>query len=83
MKSGGEIGSDVSFLKIWATETYQRITEEMVELAGDLGSYRDDLLLGNNKVDVMNQFLGSRPSTIYGGSNEIQRNILAKQVLGL
>ena len=83
LKSGGEIGSDVSFLKIWATETYQRITEEMVELAGDLGSYRDDLLLGNNKVDVMNQFLGSRPSTIYGGSNEIQRNILAKQVLGL
>ena len=83
LKSGGEIGPDVSFLKIWATETFQRITEEMVDLAGDFGGYRDDIVLGNNKIDVMNQFLGSRPATIYGGSNEIQRNIIAKQVLGL
>lgn len=83
MKEGGDIGPDVSYLKIWATETYQRITEEMIEIAGDFGAYRDDLELGNTKIDAMAQFLGSRPATIYGGSNEIQRNILAKRVLGL
>jgi len=83
LKSGGEIGQDVSFLKIFATETYQRITEEMIELSGDYGGYRDDLAFGNSHIDVMNQFLGSRPASIYGGSNEIQRNIIAKQVLGL
>lgn len=83
VKVGGEIGSDVSFLKIWATETYQRITEEMVDLAGDYGAYRDDLQFDNAHIDVMSQFLGSRPASIYGGSNEIQRNIIAKRVLGL
>ena len=34
-------------------------------------------------VDVINLFYNARPATIYGGSNEIQRNIIAKQVLGL
>jgi alkylation response protein AidB-like acyl-CoA dehydrogenase len=83
MRAGKEIGPDVSYLKIWATETWHRITEEMVAVAGDLGCLREDIVLKDMQIDVMNQFLEARPSTIYGGSNEIQRNILAKQVLGL
>jgi hypothetical protein len=34
-------------------------------------------------VDILSPFYTSRPGTIYGGSNEIQRNILAKYVLKL
>ena len=83
LRSGGEIGPDVSFLKIWATETYQRICDQMLELAGEWGVLRDDLDIGGVRVDVMNQYLKSRPPTIYGGSNEIQRNILARFVLEL
>jgi len=83
MRAGKEIGPDVSYLKIWATETWHRITEEMVAVAGDLGCLREDIVLNDIQIDVMNQFLEARPSTIYGGSNEIQRNIIAKQVLGL
>jgi alkylation response protein AidB-like acyl-CoA dehydrogenase len=55
----------------------------MVAVAGDLGCLREDIVLNDIQIDVMNQFLEARPSTIYGGSNEIQRNIIAKQVLGL
>jgi alkylation response protein AidB-like acyl-CoA dehydrogenase len=83
MKAGGDIGPDVSYLKVWATETYQRVTEAMVELAGDYGQLSEDVEIDGQTIDVMAQFLGSRPATIYGGSNEIQRNILAKRVLGL
>ena len=83
LRSGGSLGADVSILKIFATETFQRIAEEMINLSGDFGGYRDDLVFGDTHVDVMNQFLQSRPTTIYAGSNEIQRNIIAKRVLGL
>jgi alkylation response protein AidB-like acyl-CoA dehydrogenase len=34
-------------------------------------------------VDVLTSFYVSRPGTIYGGSNEIQRNILSRYVLKL
>jgi len=83
LRTGGDLGPDVSILKIWATETFQRIAEEMVDLAGDDGGLREDLQFGETHVDAMNQFLQSRPTTIYAGANEIQRNIVAKRVLGL
>jgi alkylation response protein AidB-like acyl-CoA dehydrogenase len=35
------------------------------------------------EVDVLSPFYYARPGTIYGGSSEIQRNILAKYVLKL
>jgi alkylation response protein AidB-like acyl-CoA dehydrogenase len=83
LRAGAEIGPDVSFLKVWATETYQRICDQMLELAGDHGMLRHDVVVDGVQVDVMNQYMESRPPTIYGGSNEIQRNILAKFVLNL
>jgi hypothetical protein len=43
----------------------------------------DDVSIDGIRVDVMNQYLDSRAPAIYSGSNEIQRNILAKQILAL
>lgn len=83
IRKGGSVGPDVSALKIWATEVNQQITETMVEVAGELGGFREDVRAGNAEVDVMSEFLRARTSTIYGGSNEIQRGIIAKNVLGL
>lgn len=83
LRSGGELGADVSVLKIFATELYQRITEEMLTLAQEEARYNDDLLIEGGQIDVMNLFLDARAPAIFGGSNEIQRNILAKAVLGL
>jgi hypothetical protein len=83
LRDGGELGADVSILKIFTTELYQRITEETLALAGEDARYFDDIDAGNDKVDAMNLFLDSRAPAIFGGSNEIQRNILAKAVLGL
>ena len=83
LRSGGELGADVSMLKIFTTELYQRITEEMLVVAGEEARFADDLEAGNATIDAMNLFLDSRAPAIFGGSNEIQRNILAKAVLQL
>jgi alkylation response protein AidB-like acyl-CoA dehydrogenase len=83
LRSGGELGADVSMLKIFTTELYQRITEEMLVVAGEEARFSDDLEAGNAPIDAMNLFLDSRAPAIFGGSNEIQRNILAKAVLQL
>jgi len=83
MKRGETLGSDVSMLKIWVSETFQKITELMIEVAGPDGGALGPLQLGNVGIDVLSNFYKSRPTTIYGGSNEIQRNILSKAVLNL
>lgn len=83
LRRGETLGADVSMLKIWVTETYQRITELMINVAGPDGGTLGPLQIGNIGVDVLASFYKARPSTIYGGANEIQRNILSKAVLGL
>ena len=80
---GEPLGPDISMLKIWATETFQRIAELGLEVAGDFGGMAGDLAIGDTSIDVLSLFYKSRVPTIYGGSNEIQRNILARQVLDL
>lgn len=83
LRSGEELGPDVSYLKVWGTETYQRIADELVQLAGDHGAQMDDVHIAGIATDVMGQYLDSRMPAIFGGSNEIQRNILAKLILNL
>jgi alkylation response protein AidB-like acyl-CoA dehydrogenase len=55
----------------------------MVEVAGPQGAIIGKIPFQDSEVDVMSQFYAARPATIYGGSNEIQRNIIAKGVLKL
>jgi alkylation response protein AidB-like acyl-CoA dehydrogenase len=80
---GEQIGQDVSLLKIWSTETFQRISELTLETAGSFGALVGDVDLGGEHVNIIGSWHKARPATIYGGSNEIQRNILARQVLDL
>ncbi len=83
IKRGGHIGAEVSMLKIWNTETQQKVTELMMEAAGEHGGIQDGIQTDDGLVRAAGEFIGSRPTTIYGGSNEVQRNILAKAVLRL
>ncbi|WP_300302411.1 acyl-CoA dehydrogenase family protein [Ferrovibrio sp.] len=80
---GEQLGQDVSYLKIWATETFQRIADLVLETAGPFAAINGTVQVGNTSVDVLASFYKARTPTIYGGSNEIQRNILAQQVLDL
>jgi alkylation response protein AidB-like acyl-CoA dehydrogenase len=83
MRTGGTFGFEVSMLKIWATETCQRVTELMVEAAADLGTLTGEVEVDGEAIDILYPFLDCRAFTIYGGSSQVQRNILAKNVLEL
>ncbi|MDP1691142.1 MAG: acyl-CoA dehydrogenase family protein [Burkholderiaceae bacterium] len=83
VKRGETLGPDVSMLKIFATETYSRLANLLLDIAGSSGGTPGDIDLEQGHIDVLTTFYNARPATIYGGSNEIQRNILATSVLRL
>jgi alkylation response protein AidB-like acyl-CoA dehydrogenase len=87
---GHMAGPESSILKIRGTEIQQRITELTVEAIGYY-ALPDEHGLGSNEypvgpdyaVGAAGRYFNMRKASIYGGSNEIQRNIIAKAVLGL
>lgn len=83
VRSGERLGPDVSILKVWGTETFSRIGDLIVEVAGGAGMIDGPSPFGGETFDVLSTFYNARPSTIYGGTNEIQRNIIAANVLNL
>ena len=70
---GGPLGQDVSYLKIWATDTFQRIADLVVETAGPFAAVHGEVEIAGTSVDVLASFYKARPPTIYSGSSEIQR----------
>lgn len=94
--TGGAPGNESSILKIRATEVAQAITELYVEAAGWYGLRRvadrsgPDWNGGNEgefapswTVTGVADYFFTRAQSIYGGTNEIQKNVIAKQVFGL
>jgi alkylation response protein AidB-like acyl-CoA dehydrogenase len=75
-RSGQPPGADVSMLKIKGTEIQQGLTELMMDATDPAAS---DAFA----EAVRKRYLSMRKTTIYAGSNEIQRNIIAKMTLGL
>ena len=77
---GGELGPESSISKLFWANWHRTFGELMVDLLGP-----DAMLVGDRyALDEFQQvFLTSRAETIYGGANEIQRNILGERVLGL
>jgi alkylation response protein AidB-like acyl-CoA dehydrogenase len=82
VRRGEALGPDVSMLKVIQTELFQRITDEMMDIGAEYSGLLEPME-GNRNLHPSGQFIQARPSSIYGGSNEIQRNILAKNVLQL
>lgn len=87
VRRGEPLGADISWLKVWGTETFSRIAELAVQAADSEAALVDgqdaSTNAGADHIDTLTLYFNCLPTTIYGGSNEIQRNILAKQVLRL
>jgi alkylation response protein AidB-like acyl-CoA dehydrogenase len=85
-RTGQPPGADVSMLKIKGTEIQQAITELMMQAAGPLAqAFRpvDAMDFDHFTARLAPRYCNLRKATIYAGSNEIQRNIIAKATLGL
>ena len=83
VKRGEPLGQDVSILKIWGTETWQRLTELLLETGAEEGVVAGVRNIAGAEADILDSFYYARPSTILGGTSEIQRNILSRYVLKL
>jgi len=70
-------------LKVLATELQQAICEFITEIAQEQAGVLGESAIGMLPVDIHWQMMMSRPISIFGGANEVQRDILAKAVLNL
>jgi alkylation response protein AidB-like acyl-CoA dehydrogenase len=77
------LGPESSVLKIFASETLQKLTDLLTEAAGAHVLDTNPIVTPHGKVEVAAPFLQSRRATIYSGSSEIQRNVIARRVLNL
>ena len=87
-------GPESSLLKIRGTEIQQHIDELFMEASGYFAlpyvpdqyvlDFPDDQRIGSGSETTTSlRYFNNRKASIYGGSNEIQKNIIAKHVLGL
>ena len=91
LTKGDSPGPESSMMKTLVTDLEQEISELALEVIGYYGIPFQDTSSGSNKPaigdedyrSIAGKYQNLRATTIYGGSNEIQRNIMAKAVLGL
>ena len=86
-------GPEASILKIRGTEIQQRLTELQMEAVGPNALPFLPMAWGDNWIGqtpgpiyaapLAARYFNMRKTSIYGGTNEIQRNIISQQVLGL
>lgn len=85
-------GPEASFLKIRGTEIQQGITELLIEAIGNYAhpfvpesmetGWNENPIGPDHAASIAPHYFNWRKASIYGGSNEIQKNIIAKAVLG-
>ncbi|KDA01651.1 acyl-CoA dehydrogenase family protein [Hyphomonas oceanitis] len=88
LSSGGSPGDAASTIKILATQTHQQITELFLDTAAafaqpGFGANAADIGLPLHAAKDVSAYFAGRAQSIYGGTNEIQRTIIARKVLGL
>ena len=86
-------GAEASILKIKGTEIQQRLSELALEAIGyyanpyvaeaQLAGWNEEPIGPEHAATVAPHYFNWRKASIYGGTNEIQKNIIAKMVLGL
>lgn len=82
-RSGKTLGEATSIFKLYGSNLARDGAEMRQELMGIQGLGWEGDAFSSQELGATRGWLSSRAITIYGGTNEIQMNIIAKRVLGL
>jgi len=82
-QSGATPGPATSIFKVISSELEQKNYDLITKVRGSRGFGVDELEFSEQERTIVKQFFFTRAASIYSGSNEVQRNIIAKRVLGL
>src|SRR5436190_2339398 len=77
------LGPEASVIMLFGSELLQALNDLLLEASGGYAPLDKPITTNFGEVDIAAPFLQSRRVTIYGGSSEIQRNVLARRVLNL
>lgn len=83
MVNSGSPGAQSSILKLKGTEMQQTIQALSMDAAGIYGSPWGKKVGPKFAKGAMEGYLNGRPATIYGGCSEVQKDVIAKRVLGI
>ena len=89
VRQGRPLGADVSLVKIKGSDIQQQLTELLLQVYGpEAAPFRavraqDEATFDLPRASLVSRYNFYRAASIYAGSSEVQRNILAKSTLGL
>lgn len=75
-------GEEFSVMKILSTELFQRISDASMQIAGEHAGVAGATAIGDMQAELHRVYMIARPSSIYGGANEVQRDIVARAIIG-
>ena len=71
----------MGLMKVLATDLFQKVTDELLRVSSEHAGLMAPVGVGGLDVDLRRLFMIARPSTIYAGANEVQRNIVSNMLM--
>ena len=81
MDAGEKIGAEASYIKLFWSEMHQKIGHLGIDILGAEAALDDAGTFGLGRFQEV--YFTSRANTIYAGTAQVQRNIIAERLLGL
>jgi alkylation response protein AidB-like acyl-CoA dehydrogenase len=83
VETGSRSNADFAFAKLVSAELQQHLCELLIEACGADAAVAQDIEVGGERMFPALTYLQARRASIYGGTVEIQRMLIARRVLGL
>jgi len=82
VSEGKDAGAAMAMLKVYGTELHQRATDLVIEVAAEFGGIDGLTDVNGLSADITRLVRWVRAPTIFGGTSEVQRGIIARHIMG-